>query len=75
MLKIIPDQNKSLLLNLGDGQLQVNVAFERLDEDFTDNVYLSLCETCPPDWKLLSADEVSFGMTSAEARRLAQVSR
>jgi len=72
MLTILPNQPDRPLLSLCDGQLLVDVEFELPDEDFEDNVRLALREDCPPEMKLFNANEIAFGMTSAQARTLAQ---
>ena len=72
ILTILPNQPERPWLSLCDGQLQVNVEFEPPGEDCEDNVHLALREDCPPEMKLFAANEVAFGMTSAQARTLAQ---
>jgi hypothetical protein len=72
MLSISPNNEEKPLLTLFDGQLSVDVEFEPPEEAFEDNIEFSLREHCPPEIKLLKADEVSFNLTSAQARVLAQ---
>jgi hypothetical protein len=72
MLSISPNDEDKPLLTLFDGQLFVDVEFEPTEEAFDDNIEFSLRENCPPEIKLLKADEVSFNLTSAQARMLAQ---
>jgi hypothetical protein len=72
MLTILPNDENKPLLTLFDGQLSVDVGFEQPGEAFDDNITFFLRESCPPDMKLLKADEVSFNLTSTQARMLAQ---
>jgi hypothetical protein len=72
MLTIQPLQTPPPLLTLCNGQLTLDVDFEPSDEDFDDNIFIRLNEDCPPEWKLLAHEGSSFGMTSGDARKLAQ---
>ena len=72
MLTILPNDEKKPLLSVFDGQILLNVEFEVPEEQFEDNISFSFAENCPPEVKLLTADEISFGLTSAQARTLAQ---
>ena len=72
MLTILPNDEKKPLLSVFDGQILLNVEFEVPEERFEDNISFSFSENCPPEQKLLTADEISFGLTSAQARTLAQ---
>jgi len=71
MLIILPNQPHQPLLMVCGGQMQLDVNFEPPDEDFDDNVHLSLNENAPKELKLFVADEIGFTLTSAEARILA----
>ena len=71
MLTILPNQPYPPLLTICDGQIQLDVNFELPDEDFDDNVHLSLSENGPKELRLFVADEIGFTLTSAEARILA----
>lgn len=71
MLTILPNQPRPPLLTVCDGQMQLDVNFEPPDEDFDDNVHLSLSENGPKELRLFVADEIGFTLTSAEARILA----
>ena len=71
MLTILPDDEKKPLLSLFEGQIRINVEFEIPEERFEDNISFSFAEYCPAEVKLLKADEISFGLTSAQARILA----
>jgi hypothetical protein len=72
MLTILPDDEKKPLLSVFDGQILIDVEFEVSEERFEDNISFSFAENCPPEIKLLTANEISFGLTSAQARTLAQ---
>ena len=72
MLTILPNDEKKPLLSVFDGQILINVEFEIPEERFEDNISFSFAEKCPPEMKLLTADKIAFGLTSAQARTLAQ---
>ena len=72
MISVLPNKDKKPLLSVFDGQILINVEFEIPEERFEDNISFSFAEHCPPDAKLLTADEIAFGLTSAQARTLAQ---
>lgn len=72
MLTILPNSEKKPLLSVFDGQILLNVDFEIPEEQFEDNISFSFVEKCPPEMKLLKSDEISFGLTSEQARTLAQ---
>ncbi len=72
MLTILPNSEKKPLLSVFDGQILLNVNFEIPEEEFEDNISFSFAENCPPEMKLLKSDEISFGLTSEQARTLAQ---
>jgi hypothetical protein len=72
MLTIQLNDEKKPLLSVFDGQILINVEFEVPEERFEDNISFSFAENCPPEVKLLKADEIAFGLTSAQARTLAQ---
>ena len=72
MLTILPNDENKPLLTLFDGQLSIAVDFTLPEEEFEDNIEFSLSENCPPEEKLLRSDAISFNLTSAQARTLAQ---
>ena len=72
MLTIQPNDGKKPLLSVFDGQILLNVEFEVPEERFEDNISFSFAEHCPPEMKLLRSNEISFGLTSNQARILAQ---
>jgi hypothetical protein len=63
---------KKPLLSVFHGQILLNVEFEIPEKHFEDNISFSLAENCPPEMKFLRGDAISFGLTSAQARILAQ---
>ena len=71
MLSIIPNYEPDPMLTLCEGQLLLDVVFELPDGDFDNNVHIALRETLPPNLKMFTADQIGFGLTSAEARALA----
>lgn len=72
MLTIHPNQPHQPLLTVCDDQLTLDVEFEIPDEDFDDNVRLALGENPDSRIIMLAANEISFTLTSAEARILAE---
>lgn len=72
MFTILPNNEKKPLLTIFHEQLSINVEFEIPEERFEDNIFFSFAENCPPEMKFLAADKISFGLTSAQARTLAQ---
>ena len=72
MFSILPNKDKKPLISVFEGQILINVEFAMPEERFEDNITFSLGENCPPEMKLLKADEISFGLTSLQARILAQ---
>ena len=72
MMSVFPNDEKKPLLSVFDGQILLNVDFEIPEERFEDNISFSFAEKCPPEMKLLKSDEISFGLTSEQARTLAQ---
>ncbi len=59
-------------LSLLDGELKVAVEFDDSEEGYSDHIKIVFSENSPPEFALFKADETSFGLTSEEARRLAQ---
>lgn len=59
-------------LSLLDGELKVAVEFDDSEEGYQDNVKIVFAENSAPEFALFKADETSFGLTSEEARKLAQ---
>jgi hypothetical protein len=73
VLWIVPNSDdEPEAITLLDGEMKIRVFFEIPEEDYKDNVHLSLSEDCPEERALLRGDEVAFSMTSQEARKLAQ---
>ena len=71
MFSIHSNKDKQPLLSVFDGQIYIDVEFEIPEEGFEDNISFSFAEHCPPEMKLLKVDEISFGLTSVQARILA----
>ncbi len=59
-------------LSLLDGELKVAVEFDDSEEGYPDNIKIVFSQNSAPEFALFKADETSFGLTSAEARKLAQ---
>ena len=59
-------------LSLLDGALSVAVEFDVSEEGYQDNIKIVFSENCATEFSLFKADETSFGLTSEEARILAQ---
>jgi hypothetical protein len=59
-------------LSLLDGELKVAVEFDNSEEGYADNIKIVFSENSSPELALFKADETSFGLTSEEARNLAQ---
>lgn len=72
MFSVFPNGEKKPLLSVFHEQILLNVEFEISEERFEDNILFSFAENCPPEMKQLNADEISFGLTSEQARTLAQ---
>lgn len=65
------DDNREWL-SLLDGELKVAVEFDNSEEGYQDNIKIVFSENSSPAFALFKADETSFGLTSEEARKLAQ---
>ncbi|HSQ25809.1 MAG TPA: hypothetical protein VLM80_01670 [Anaerolineales bacterium] len=59
-------------LSLLDGELKVAVEFDHSEEGYQDNIKIVFADNCAPEFALFKANETSFGLTSEEARKLAQ---
>jgi hypothetical protein len=59
-------------LSLLDGELKVAVEFDDSEVGYEDNIKIVFAENSAPEFALFKADETSFGLTSEEARKLAQ---
>lgn len=55
-----------------DGELKIAVEFDNLEPGYKDNIKLVFSESCQPEFALFRANETAFGLTSDEARKLAQ---
>ncbi|MEM5775419.1 MAG: hypothetical protein AAGU05_10490 [Anaerolineaceae bacterium] len=54
-----------------DDTLRVSIKYEKQDGDLSDNLSLSIYESCPDDEKLFIADETNIFLTREEAALLA----
>ena len=59
-------------LSVLDGQLEIAVELDNSEQGFEDNIKLVFSENAQPEFALFHANETSFGLTSDEARKLAQ---
>ncbi len=59
-------------LSLLNGVLKVAVGFDNSEEGYQDNIRITFSEEGSPEFALFKADETSIGITSDEARKLAQ---
>ena len=58
---------------LVDDTLRIKAFFEPTDRDLHDNICLSVYESCPEDEKIFRNDETNLYLTSAQARKLAEM--
>ena len=58
--------------SLLDGELKVAVELDVSEDGYQDNIKIVFSENSDPQFALFKADETSFGLTSKEARKLAQ---
>jgi hypothetical protein len=54
-----------------DGSLRVKIFFEKSDNDYDDDICITIEEDCPDDEKLFIADETNIYITPKQARELA----
>ena len=59
-------------LSLLDGEFNVAVELDHSEEGYLDNIKIVFSENSAPELALFKADETSLGLTSEEARKLAQ---
>jgi len=62
-----------MALYLLDDTLSIEVFFDQTDDQFNDNVCICLWESCPPEEKVLIADETNLFLTTGQARQLAEM--
>lgn len=62
-----------MTLYLLDDSLSVDVYYEPSDNQFSDNVCVHICESCPEEEKVFIADEVNLYLTPDQARRFAEI--
>lgn len=61
-----------MTIYLLDGTLQIDIFFECEDQDFDDNICISIIERCPPNERLLRAGQTNIFLTSQQARALGE---
>jgi hypothetical protein len=59
-------------LSVLDGELKIAVEIDYSEQGYEDNIKLVFSESSKTEFTLFKADETSFGLTSEEARKLAQ---
>jgi repressor LexA len=59
-------------IKLLDGSWDVEVFLDRSEPAYDDNVFLSIAEECPQEQKLIKGNQITLGITAADARELAQ---
>lgn len=59
-------------LYLLDDSLSVDVYYEPSDNQFSDNICIHFCESCPEEEKVFMADEVNLYLTPDQAREFAE---
>jgi hypothetical protein len=55
-----------------DSTLQIDIYYECEDQDFEDNICLTIIERCPPAERLLHSGETHLYLTPDEARALGE---
>lgn len=66
------DLDKREWLPVQEGAIKIAIEFDFSEPGYKDNIKMAFTEDCPPEFAFFKADESSFGLTSAEARKLAQ---
>ena len=66
------DLDKREWLPVQEGAIKIAIEFDNSEPGYEDNIKMAFTEDCPPEFAFFKADESSFGLTSAEARKLAQ---
>jgi hypothetical protein len=61
-----------MTIYLLDGTLQIDIFFECEDQDFDDNICISIIERCPPNERLLRAGHTNIFLTPQQARALGE---
>jgi hypothetical protein len=59
-------------IHLLDNTLQIDIFYECEDQDFEDNVCLTIIERCPPAERVLRSGETHLYLTPDEARALGE---
>jgi len=70
---IINEKNneETMSISLLEGSLQLDVFFDKGDQEFEDNICLCFKEDCPEEEKILYAGETNIYITPEQARELA----
>ena len=55
-------------IKLLDGSWDVEVFLDRSEPAYDDNVFLSIAEECPQEQKLIKGNQITLGITAADAR-------
>ncbi len=61
-----------MTVHLLEDTLQIEIFYEREDQDLEDNICISIIESCPPTERLLIAGETHIYLTPGEARELGE---
>lgn len=54
-----------------DDSLRIRIRYACEDSDFSDNICISIMESCPDQEKLFIADETNIFISAAEAEQMA----
>ena len=60
-------------LELMNGNLVIEVFYDKQDKEYEDNICICVKEICPEDEKILYASETNLFITPEEARKLAEM--
>lgn len=60
-------------LELMNGNLVIEVFYDKQDKEYEDNICFCVKEICPEDEKILYANETNLFITPEEARKLAEM--
>jgi hypothetical protein len=55
-----------------DGSLKIDIAYEKSESAFEDNIRVSIIEDCPDEERLFRAEETNIFLTSDQACELAK---
>jgi hypothetical protein len=60
-----------MTISLLNDCMQVDIFYETEDQQFSDNICIRICETCPNEERLMLAEESNIFITPQEACTLA----